>query len=228
MFLDLLTRAFKWARQTRLMNITPRRSRRTRRVGWSRSHAGGHARYGTVRPFDGVADLRTRSGRNALLATDADHPGQREPAAGGVGVPHAAPGASPLRQPQRRRDAAGAAAVAAGAGATGPWAWPRTRRLGVRRPARPRLSSSMASCTSRTPYGRVVALDPDDRQGDLGLPAPDRLSVGKGCRVWPGDAKTPPQIVFGTGSGRLYSVHAKTGEPNAAFGDHGSIDLEHA
>ena len=43
--------------------------------------------------------------------------------------------------------------------------------------------------------------------------------------TWAGDAKTPPQIVFGSSDGRLFSLHAKTGEPNDAFGDHGVITL---
>jgi len=76
-----------------------------------------------------------------------------------------------------------------------------------------------------TPYGRVVALDPTTGKEIWVFQPPDGYPSAKGVEYWPGDAKTPPQIVFGTGSGRLYSVHAKTGEPNDAFGDHGSIDL---
>jgi quinoprotein glucose dehydrogenase len=76
-----------------------------------------------------------------------------------------------------------------------------------------------------TPYGRVVALDPTTGKEIWVFQPPDGYPSAKGVEYWPGDATTPPQIVFGTGSGRLYSLHAKTGEPNDAFGDQGSINL---
>jgi quinoprotein glucose dehydrogenase len=76
-----------------------------------------------------------------------------------------------------------------------------------------------------SPYGRVVALDPTTGKEIWVYQVPSGYPSAKGVEYWPGDAKTAPQIVFGTGSGRLYSLHAKTGEPNDAFGDHGSIDL---
>jgi quinoprotein glucose dehydrogenase len=40
-----------------------------------------------------------------------------------------------------------------------------------------------------------------------------------------GEGKTPPQIVFGSGDGRLFSIDAKTGKPNLSFGDNGIVKL---
>jgi quinoprotein glucose dehydrogenase len=76
-----------------------------------------------------------------------------------------------------------------------------------------------------TPYGRVVALDPTTGKEVWVFEVPAGNPSTRGVEYWAGDARTPPQIVFGTGSGRLYSVDAKTGRPNDAFGDHGSLDL---
>jgi quinoprotein glucose dehydrogenase len=76
-----------------------------------------------------------------------------------------------------------------------------------------------------TPYGRVVALDPTTGKEVWVFEVPAGNPSTRGVEYWAGDARTPPQIVFGTGNGRLYSVDAKTGRPNDAFGDHGSLDL---
>jgi quinoprotein glucose dehydrogenase len=76
-----------------------------------------------------------------------------------------------------------------------------------------------------TPYGRVVALDPTTGKEVWVYQPTEGYPSAKGVEYFPGDAKTPPQIVFGTGSGRLYSVNAKTGVPNPAFGENGSINL---
>ena len=54
---------------------------------------------------------------------------------------------------------------------------------------------------------------------------PSGVPSTRGVEYWPGDARTPPQIVFGTFDGRLFSLHAKTGEPNEAFGDKGAVNL---
>jgi quinoprotein glucose dehydrogenase len=76
-----------------------------------------------------------------------------------------------------------------------------------------------------TPYGRVVALDPTTGKEVWVFQVPSGNPSTRGVEYWPGDAKTPAQIVFGTGNGRLYSLDAKTGQPNEAFGDRGSLDL---
>jgi quinoprotein glucose dehydrogenase len=76
-----------------------------------------------------------------------------------------------------------------------------------------------------SPYGRVVALDPTTGKEMWVYQVPSGVPSTRGAEYWPGDAKTPPQIVFGTPDGRLISLHAKTGEPNDAFGNHGIVDL---
>ncbi|HEX9366455.1 MAG TPA: PQQ-binding-like beta-propeller repeat protein, partial [Vicinamibacterales bacterium] len=47
----------------------------------------------------------------------------------------------------------------------------------------------------------------------------------RGVEYFTGDAKTPPQIVFGSTDAKLYSLDAMTGEPNEAFGGKGLVDL---
>ena len=42
---------------------------------------------------------------------------------------------------------------------------------------------------------------------------------------WPGDASTPPRLVFGKGDGRLVELDAKTGSPAMEFGDNGIVNL---
>ena len=80
-------------------------------------------RYGKAcRAVDGVADLRSRSGRHALLAAHADHAGQRRSAAGGVGLSHAARNAGDAAAAGRRRASCGG----------GTWSWPRPRWIGLR------------------------------------------------------------------------------------------------
>ena len=76
-----------------------------------------------------------------------------------------------------------------------------------------------------TPYGRVVALDSTTGKEVWNFKVPSGSASTRGVEYWAGDAQAPPQIVFGTGGGRLFSLNAKTGEPNVLFGDHGSIDL---
>jgi quinoprotein glucose dehydrogenase len=76
-----------------------------------------------------------------------------------------------------------------------------------------------------SPYGRVVALDPTTGKEVWVFQVPNGAPTSRGVEYWPGDAKTPPQIVFGTSDGRLVSLHARTGEPNEAFGEKGSVNL---
>jgi quinoprotein glucose dehydrogenase len=76
-----------------------------------------------------------------------------------------------------------------------------------------------------TPYSRVVALDPTTGKEIWVFTLPAGNPSTRGVEYWAGDAKTPPQIVFGTTNGRLFSLNAKTGEPNAAFGEQGSVSL---
>jgi quinoprotein glucose dehydrogenase len=76
-----------------------------------------------------------------------------------------------------------------------------------------------------TPYRRVVALDPTTGREVWAFEVPQGNPATRGVEYWPGDARTPAQVVFGTGNGRLYSLDAKTGRPNPSFGREGVLDL---
>jgi quinoprotein glucose dehydrogenase len=76
-----------------------------------------------------------------------------------------------------------------------------------------------------TPYYRVVAIDPTSGKELWAFQLPSGNPSTRGVEYWPGDAQTPAQVVFGTSDGKLYSLDAKTGKPNEAFGDKGVVDL---
>jgi quinoprotein glucose dehydrogenase len=77
-----------------------------------------------------------------------------------------------------------------------------------------------------TPYYRVVALDATTGKEIWAFQLPSGNPSTRGLEYWPGDARTPPQIVFGTSDARLYSLNAKTGVPNDAFGEKGVVALD--
>ena len=83
-----------------------------------------------------------------------------------------------------------------------------------------------------TPKQNVVALNPETGaeiwkaeiwKHDIESTA--SLRESRGVAYWPGDQKTPPRILFGTGDGRLIALDAKTGALVAGFGDNGCVDL---
>ena len=76
-----------------------------------------------------------------------------------------------------------------------------------------------------TPYSRVVALEPTTGKEVWAFQLPTGAPSTRGVEYWPGDAQTPAQIVFGSSDGKLYSLNAKTGKPNEAFGDNGIVNL---
>jgi quinoprotein glucose dehydrogenase len=76
-----------------------------------------------------------------------------------------------------------------------------------------------------TPYFRVVALDSGTGKEIWTFQLPAANPSTRGVEYWPGDARTPAQIVFGSTDGKLYSLDAKTGKPNEAFGENGIVDL---
>src|SRR6185295_9984534 len=76
-----------------------------------------------------------------------------------------------------------------------------------------------------TPYSRVVAIDPTTGKELWAYPLPSGGPSTRGVEYWAGDAQTAPQIVFGSGDGKLYSVDAKTGKPNNNFGDNGIVNM---
>jgi len=76
-----------------------------------------------------------------------------------------------------------------------------------------------------TPYGRLVALDPITGKEIWVYSLPSGQPATRGIEYWPGDARTPPQIVFGSREGNLFSLNASTGRPNESFGDQGIVNL---
>jgi quinoprotein glucose dehydrogenase len=76
-----------------------------------------------------------------------------------------------------------------------------------------------------SPYSRVTALDPVTGQEFWSFALPAGVPSTRGLEYWPGDGKTPAQLVFGSSDGKLYSIDAKTGKPNPGFGDNGVINL---
>ena len=76
-----------------------------------------------------------------------------------------------------------------------------------------------------TPYYRVVALDATTGKEVWAFQLPSGNPSMRGVEYWPGDGSTPPQIVFGTSDAKLYSLNARTGAPNDAFGEKGVVNL---
>jgi quinoprotein glucose dehydrogenase len=76
-----------------------------------------------------------------------------------------------------------------------------------------------------TPYFRVVAIDPTSGREMWTFQLPTGNPSTRGVEYWPGDAKTPAQIVFGTSDSKLYSLDAKSGKPNPNFGVDGVVEL---
>ena len=76
-----------------------------------------------------------------------------------------------------------------------------------------------------SPYSRVCALDPTTGKEIWSFQLPTGNPSTRGVEYWQGDNTTPAQIVFGSSDGKLYSLDAKTGKPNLAFGDNGITNL---
>jgi quinoprotein glucose dehydrogenase len=80
------------------------------------------------------------------------------------------------------------------------------------------------------PYNRVAALEPETGKllWEFVGKAANRTTLGsmRSLAYWPGDKQTPPQILFGTEDGELYSINAKTGKPNPGFGNEGVVNLK--
>lgn len=76
-----------------------------------------------------------------------------------------------------------------------------------------------------TPYSRVAAIDPVNGKEVWAYRLPSGNPARRGLEYWSGDGRTPAQIVFGSTDGKLYSLNAENGKPNASFGDNGAINL---
>ena len=77
-----------------------------------------------------------------------------------------------------------------------------------------------------TPYSTVVALEPETGKELWVYKMEHGRPAGRGVAYWPGNAKTPASILFGTSDGRLVSLNAQTGKLTAGFGENGSIDIK--
>jgi glucose dehydrogenase len=71
----------------------------------------------------------------------------------------------------------------------------------------------------------IVALDPETGKEIWKYQTKSNSRDHRGVAYWPGDAKTPPRILFGTGDGRLIALEASSGKPVASFGDNGVVNL---
>ncbi len=76
-----------------------------------------------------------------------------------------------------------------------------------------------------TPYGRVSALDPTSGKEIWSYKLASGEPATRGVEYFPGDKQTLPQIVVGTSDGKLFTLDAKTGALNTAFGVNGFVDL---
>jgi quinoprotein glucose dehydrogenase len=83
-----------------------------------------------------------------------------------------------------------------------------------------------------TPANRIIALEPESGK-ELWKYDPQARHTGpvkyrahRGVAYWPGDAKTPPRILFGTLDGRLIALNAQTGIPVPGFGNEGEVNLK--
>ena len=73
---------------------------------------------------------------------------------------------------------------------------------------------------------KIVALDPESGKELWKFDPKANGREQRGLAWWPGDARTPARILFGTGDGRLMALEAKTGKPAAEFGDNGVVNLK--
>ena len=78
-----------------------------------------------------------------------------------------------------------------------------------------------------TPYSQIVALDSATGRVRwiFHIPGGDQPSL-RGLAYWPGEAKYPPAIIFGTRGGLLYSISAASGHRNTYFGENGVVNLK--
>ncbi len=78
-----------------------------------------------------------------------------------------------------------------------------------------------------TPYGRVVALDPETGKEiwATAIPGPGQPSL-RGVEYWAGNGTVGPRILFGTRDGRLIALDAATGNFAAGFGDGGIVEMK--
>jgi quinoprotein glucose dehydrogenase len=77
-----------------------------------------------------------------------------------------------------------------------------------------------------TPYKRVVALEPETGKEMWSFDVPDGNPARRGLDYWPGDKQSPALVFFGTDTGKLYALNARTGKLSPGFGNEGFVDMK--
>lgn len=77
-----------------------------------------------------------------------------------------------------------------------------------------------------TAYNRVVALEPETAKEIWSYEVKDGSPAVRGLEFWAGDKIAPASIFFGTSSGKLIALNAKTGKPVPGFGNEGFVDMK--
>jgi quinoprotein glucose dehydrogenase len=77
-----------------------------------------------------------------------------------------------------------------------------------------------------TAYGKVAALEPATGKELWTFQLPDGSPATRGLEYWAGDKQAPAQLFFGSDSGKLFALNAKTGRLNPGFGIEGIVDMK--
>jgi quinoprotein glucose dehydrogenase len=77
-----------------------------------------------------------------------------------------------------------------------------------------------------TGYGRVVALEPETGKVIWTYEVKDGAPAERGLEYWAGDPQSPPELLFGTSTGKLIALNAKTGNAVPGFGNEGVVDMK--
>jgi quinoprotein glucose dehydrogenase len=77
-----------------------------------------------------------------------------------------------------------------------------------------------------TGYGRVVALEPETGKVIWAYEVRDGAPAERGLEYWAGGSESPAELFFGTSTGKLIALNAKTGKPVPGFGNEGVVDTK--
>jgi quinoprotein glucose dehydrogenase len=77
-----------------------------------------------------------------------------------------------------------------------------------------------------TGYGRVAALEPETGKVIWTYEVKDGAPAERGLEYWAGDSQSPPELFFGTSTGKLMALNARTGKPVPGFGNEGVVDMK--
>ncbi len=73
---------------------------------------------------------------------------------------------------------------------------------------------------------KVAALEPETGKELWTYDVTDGAPATRGLEFWPGDKQSPASVFFGTSSGKLIALNAKTGKPVPGFGNEGIVDMK--